>query len=242
MRVHELLEGTTENIDVLKKMGFAVRSELPDHIPAGQTIRVKLDKSDTFYNTVKTYQSLHPELYQKYKGAFAKLRTTSFVIINNKEYYDPYKGKNVTTGFGYYSSSDNTVVVFAYRLKDMQDETGTVYVKNVFFSMLDSIIQHEIRHLFQDAQYGEYSMSMKAQSRPYAAQSIEIDATWHQLVSSILPTPNDTAKSYTRRITSELNKYKDLTDKEAEHYYRKTMRYFAEYADHQWGIKQNVRK
>lgn len=152
------------------------------------------------------------------------METTKLRVVNDPDYKDRHYPTERGV-WGYHSSSENLLLVWLSNIHNQVGYRSDTHPR--------STLAHEIRHLFQHALYPKYFNSMQAFKKPYESQQIEIDAVWSQLLGSELDVedyrgyPND----FIEEVIGQLMARKKLSDKEIQHYSRKTMKYYRQFFD-----------
>lgn len=199
-------EATYENIKVLKELANIIVNHT--QIPQDNINTIYLSQIPQFTQLYNQY------INTKFKTAFQIMETTEIIFINDPNYNDKYFGKNTNYG-GYWSSTDNQIVIFLYN-----NITNT--------NNLIKVLIHELRHLFQTALYGDYANSIIAHKPKYESRPIELDATWHDIIgNTIIEYYYGVPTEYADHILYDMKKIKSLSPKIEKHYYRKTLKYYA---------------
>jgi hypothetical protein len=215
----KLNEASIENIRVIKQLTNAIWSSLPD-VPEGTVKDVYLSRLSGFNRIYNMYND-----NEKFIKPFSIMETTKLRIVNDPNYKDPYY--STARGiWGYHSSNDNLLLVWMSNIR--------AHTKgHQLDTHLRSTLAHEIRHLFQNALYPKYFNSTQAFKKSYESQQIEIDAVWSQLLSSEIDVENYNGHpaDFIEEVMGQLMSRKKLSDKEIQHYSRKTMKYYRQFFD-----------
>lgn len=215
MRYTDLIvhEATTENIDILKKLGNSIWKDLPG-VPYGVVKKIYLSQMPSFDALYQQYRD-----HKKFAPVFQVLETTRIHLINDDRYVDRWH-HNSTDIWGYHSSSENLLLLWINNIAKQVESTN---MRQAVFTTL----VHELRHLFQYALYPQYWQDHKAFKKPYEERDIEIDAVWSQILSSIVDVADykNNAESFLTIVMRALMSEKKLNQKQITHYGRKTIKY-----------------
>lgn len=213
----QLAEASVENIRVLKQLALAIWNSVGG-VFEGETKEVYLSQLPGFTRIYQAYND-----HEKFSLPFAIMETTKLRIVNDEDYQDQHYPNN-TRVWGYHSAADNLLLIWMSNIARHPVEINAA---------ARSTLVHELRHLFQHALYPEYFKSRKAFQKPYEEQQIEIDAVWSQLLAAEIDVSDyqDAHTDFVSDVMQQLMAYKKLSDREIQHYSRKTVKYFRQFFD-----------
>jgi len=215
----KLIEASIDNIEVLRDLTDAIWRSLPE-IPEGEVYTnyvVQLRRVDKVF---QKYENI-----EKFKKAFEILGTTRIVVVNDETYKDRHYPTEKGV-WGYHSAAENLLLIW---LSNIIGATGFSNPINY----AKSTLVHELRHLFQHAEYPEYFKSRQAFKKEYKKQPIEIDAVWSQILGQEIDIEGYESypEDYVQEVLQKLMDAKSLSDKEVQHYSRKTLKFYNQYFD-----------
>jgi hypothetical protein len=161
----------------------------------------------------------------KYSEAVAAVRQVSLVFDNRAEVMD-------LAWIGFYQSLPQRIV--GVRISALMRSAETVSLDavlayrnpDVVIQSFRSILLHEFRHVFQSFLYPGYYEHIINSNVDYKRDKTEIDASWMHHLEDYNPRDFDRPERYAREVMDSLAGYKILTEKEKQHYFRKTARYY----------------
>jgi ribosomal protein S18 acetylase RimI-like enzyme len=224
MRLSDLFESTTGNMEILKDISKLLIDKMPQKIFHDEIKRIWGDDLN-----------LKPlrEKYQKNKQHLAflnKIEITRFVFSNSE--------KHMSTTLGWYNVSQNElfICISAFMRSNETVELKNILAKEYSLSALKTfrgILLHELRHVFQAVDYTDYFHSsadrakMGASTGDYTSNPIELDAAWfHHLQDYDVEEYKHAPNSYVKDVMKSFSGYKKLSKKQLDHYKKKTGAYF----------------
>lgn len=187
MKVRDLIEGSAENIGVLKDMVKAVLKSWPEYIPEDSEYIFGRDPSiDVPEENGNTHELPGiDELIKKYEDYPKIVRglknfKNSVIVVDNR--------KSTMNGneLGVYKWKH--VVVYISAIKKNYDavydgDIGGWKARATF----NKVLAHELRHFFQDDEYSGHMRSGKEFTKDWNQRPMEWDAEWTAIISQYNP-------------------------------------------------------
>lgn len=214
MKISELTEATNVNVNIINNIIDQIFNMLPNEIGPFTTSRpLEINGKNLNLEALK-------ERFPKFKEFFNHLSETKFHFINSPQY------ENVRT-LGLYDADNNIVVINLSRTMEYFSTHKHEHVtKKSSPTSTYAVLFHEIRHIMQHKDYPDYFSSDIDRKREYTKRDIEIDSTWHNIIAIHDP-KKFKPKAYVHRVMDDLNHYRDLTQDQKNHYYKKTLKYYS---------------
>jgi ribosomal protein S18 acetylase RimI-like enzyme len=223
MRLSDLFESTTGNMEILKDISKLLIDKMPQKIFHDEIKRIWGDDLNL--------KPLREKYQEKKQIAFLnKIEKTRFVFSNHK--------RDISTILGWYNVSQNElfICISAFMRSNETVELKDILAKENYLSPLKTfrgILLHELRHLFQAVDYSDYFHSsadrakMGASSGDYTSNPIELDAAWfHHLQDYDVEEYKHAPNSYVKDVMKSFSGYKKLNKKQLDHYRKKTGAYY----------------
>jgi hypothetical protein len=208
-----LKEATNINVKIINEIIDQIFYMLPKELELSE-----LTKTFTIHGSRLDLEKLS-EQFPKFNDFFDHIKNVRFQFLNSPRFEDhPTKGL--------YNPDENLIVVnvsgilgyFAHPKSALTDRKGTFSVYAVMF--------HEIRHVMQHKDYPDFFTSKKDRDKDYKKRDIEIDAMWYNIIAVYNPS-KFRPKAFAHRVIEDLLHYRELTDKQKDHYYKKTLKYYS---------------
>lgn len=216
MKMTNVTEATITNIELLEEISDIILGKLPDSIDKNTKVTIEgYYISDDLKKIYRKYKNT------KYQKALIKVASTDYIFTF---------GKTKSTEYGYYDASNARIVIHLYnsinyRNRDIEklSKSQIMNTKNVKTTLV-----HELRHLFQYSEYPDfYSKDLK--KGDYKKSKIEIDAAFSHIIQETDPFKYEIPYRYAQAVMVGLIYYKELSDKQIKHYYKKTLDYFYQF-------------
>jgi hypothetical protein len=219
MRYTDLIvhEATVENIDILKKLAKAIWKDLP-RVSHGETRIFRISQLPSFESIYQQYRD-----HKKFARVFDRLKDYQIHVVNNNRYFDYQYGDDPDI-LGYHSAKYKMLLIWLSNIN--RHFPGVDTTEHAVSTLI-----HELRHLFQHALYPRYMSSLKAIRKPYEEQDIEIDATWSQILGSVITVDYyaDDASKFADIVMQTLTTEKKLNAKQLKHYRIKTIKFHQQF-------------
>jgi len=222
MVIRDLVEGTFDNMAVLRDCVELLIRNLPYQFPANQTIwlaGVNLNGLDAIINKYKG---------TPYETTINSIKLMAFAFRNTEALI-----QSGTVG-AYRAKPDMMVLINvsafmrsaeAVRVEDVLRQ----YRAELPIKTFKAILLHELRHVFQSFSYEPYYYGRgNREDLLYKKSPVEIDAAWSHHLQDFDVTQYPDANSYTDAVMASFASYKSLTPPQYDHYRRKTLRYYVE--------------
>ena len=220
MKIGHILEGTTENISLLKDVVSLIVANLPEYFVLDTEYEIYGSKLQAKGNVNYTLTDLETK-YPKFAEIIKYIGETHFVFPYYRE------NRRVKT-YGEYSSVDNQVFVNLAAIANSDDEklkkSTLLGDRNNIYGFIPVLV-HEVRHIIQHRHYPDHFFSRGRQGE-YTTREIEIDAMWHNILDTYDPAKFKNARAYTTVIMNDLKNTRTLTAKQEELYTKKTINYY----------------
>lgn len=212
MRINQITEATNVNMNIIQQLTNMVLDKLPDKIgesthERGLTIRINTDELK--------------EKYPKFKDFFEYIDQTRFLFLNSIK-YESSKVK------GFYSPTSNVIGVNVSGIKGMYYQYSKEHLlkkdENIFG--IYGVLYHELRHVMQHKDYPDY-FKKDVETDDYRKKDTEIDAMWYNIIGSY-NIKRFKPKAFANRVMDDLERNRDLTPKQFDHYYKKTLKYYTD--------------
>jgi ribosomal protein S18 acetylase RimI-like enzyme len=219
MRLSDLFESTTGNMEILKDVVDVIISKLPATFESGSVTHI--DGESLPLNILEKKYKKNP----KHLTFLNKIKDMTFVFTNAIP-------KNKKT-LGFFMSALDLILI---HLSIFMKSNTTMLLRDVLEmsngNTFRGILLHELRHVFQSIDYPDYMYSdnrhaLTLQQDGYSIDPIELDAAWfHHLQDYNIEEYVDTPHGYVRDVMQSFSGYKKLSKKQFEHYKRKTAVYY----------------
>jgi hypothetical protein len=221
MRYTDLIvhEATTENIDILKKLGKAIWKDLPE-VFFGENKIFRISQLPSFEPIYQQYRD-----HKKFAPVFDRLKDHEIHVVNNPQYFDLFYGDNQEI-FGYYSAKHKMLLIWLSNINRYFSDSNTT-------EHAVSTLIHELRHLFQFALYPQGTSRFKAIKKPDNEQDVKIDTTWKEILRHAFEiefSANDKSQVADWVIQNLTNAHK-LNSKQKKRYRNKTIKLLKNYAE-----------
>lgn len=220
LKENQLFEASFENVEMLKELANSIWNSIPE-VEEGQVYENYVSQLRRVDKVFQKYEKM-----DKFKKAFEILGTTRIRVVNDENYKDRHYTADQGV-WGYHSASENLLLIWLSNI--MRPEVISIR----YSGSAKSTLVHELRHLFQHAEYPEYFKSRQAFRKEYSRQPIEIDAVWTQIIAHDIDVDQFETypEDYVQEVLGSLMSKKSLTDKEIQHYSRKTLKFYNQYFD-----------
>lgn len=212
MRFNELMEATNVNVAIINDVIEEIFVNLPEIVKGAAVISGSELDLDALRNK-----------FPDFSDFFDYLSTLSFQFLNARDYS--------RQPIGWFSHRNKWVVVNLRKIiGEREEHTAEEIIDDTTIGNYGltprAVLFHEIRHAMQYSHYPTYMTSKKSRSKSYASRDVEIDAFWLQAIAEYNPRrlkPHD----FARKVMEYLNKFQELSDLQIKHYYKKTLKYYA---------------
>lgn len=207
-------ESTIENMQLLEDISDIILKDLPDELKIGYQAVVQGFK---LVNDLK-------QIYKKYKNTKYRDAIAKVASSNYKFTFAPTSRKS----FGHYSHNTNTIVVNIYNIIDSPHKHFMKKIKKkqmLAIPRVKSTLIHELRHLFQYSEYPEF-YNKELTTGDYKTSPIELDASFMHILKETDPSTFKLPDMFAKVTMANFMVYKNLTDKQLYHYYKKAINYF----------------
>ena len=254
MRYYEfMVENTKNNMTILSEIADCILEVFPAVVERGDTRQFALNRSQKFMDVYQKYWGRSGSIFLKdlsdkdikvYRDALYVLESTQITVCNDPNFTDYYYGNRHSlpesgAGWAYYSDRLNLIMIYAYKFAKNIDGSTGAFTLAADKEYIKSMLVHELRHLFQFAEYGKFMRNVEKSNKfPYEERNYEIDASWNDTLSmanidqyKLYPnlTPEELAKHFADSVMNHLTKIKKLTPEQVKHYRRKTLTYFSDH-------------
>lgn len=224
MKLLDLFEKTRINIEVLGALADAILSEVRYSIDYGQRATVKLDPQ--FAETIRARYGDFEAALAEYIAKWVPITFINIgpaVLSGSYQHYPDHKDYRM----------DSITVILPQDPANPQQMMGSRQIQKN--TTVKSTLMHEMRHVSQRTRFGEYYQSQAtdvsdlstdtytSQMAKYKTDPMEIDAAFTHIINnnSHIVDPRE----FTKAVITDLTTYKQLTDKQREHYFRKAAAY-----------------
>jgi hypothetical protein len=251
LKLLDLTETLFANAQVLNDLVSLILDQWPDTIPANSKYvigqpHVQLDPRIGMSGPVPGIDNLI-EKYEDYPQLVRGLRyfrSRGWVELDNTSTALEH------TGTGYYHWGKKYVVVNVAGLQGRTNIFRKAFLKHFKSAIFETLV-HELRHYFQDVDFGSYLQSSHASKGEWSSRPVEWDAEWNAVITQYnvnrWSDPSEFADAvvdhWVKSINDRSTQYR-LPDKQINKYRRKTVRYFFQNNDFfmKSAFKQAIRK
>jgi len=211
MKIKQITEATSINMNLLKDLTKIILSRLPNTFVEDNTFKVMFNEK----NIVDLL-----EKYPQKSNTINKLRQLQIDFIHKWIFV------NVGT-YGAYEPDKHTILI---NVSAISGKTSDVTLKELQSARSDNfsllpVLVHELRHAMQWIEYKTYA-ERSLTSKRYKSREVEIDAAWHDVLELYDPTDFTNAKIYELQVMVALTKERGLNKKQYDHYRKKTIKYY----------------
>lgn len=222
MKIHELIESTIGNMQVLNDCVDLVISRIPYKIKENEQVDIQFNID---HGDVRKLSDRYNK-YPYWEAAIKKFSSMRIILTNDERFI-----RNSTIGS--FSAETGQIVLYISALmrssKEVtRDELLSKRVDNYPIKTFRAILLHEIRHLFQYSSYPKFynRPEMVDYAKNYQSEPIEIDAAWYHHLTDFDVSDYTNPESYVNDVMKSFSDYKKLSPRWQSHYRRKTAIYF----------------
>ncbi len=223
MKLSHLFENP-QVMDLLGEVADWIIDLLPATIRDGETAKVSLGSYSRERELEKLLDRYGGD--QRFRAGLRELSSLEIYVDN--EHTSSIKGS-----YTHMSHRRDAVIVVYCKTGSNEDEWGKPLYTTArkahegISTTLKSTLVHELRHHFQRYSYSNY-YGKNIGTGDYHKNPIEIDAAWFHHLEEFDATEYSSAKSFANALMKSFTEYKrmDPTGKWAQHYYRKTIKYW----------------
>lgn len=214
-----IVEKTLTNMNALSDCADLIIENMPYNFPSGMDDEYLVSDFRGAENLIKKYENT------KFEGNI-KVFVSKYIVryISEKSNL----GGALITGHGRYELLLNIAGYMHENADFTRYQILDAAHADAGIKTFKSVVLHELRHLFQQVEYPNYSNSERNIS--YTKDPIEVDAAWHHHLQDRPPYNYSNAQSYVKDVMAGFTKYKDLSDKQIRHYAAKTAAYWHDYS------------
>jgi hypothetical protein len=212
MLIYEIItEATNVNVKIIDEIITQIIKNLPESIKESDIDNpVKVLGKDLNLDKLKNS-------YPKFTDFFEHLTETEFLFLNTMN----LETVNV---LGSYNAKNNIVKINISGILGYDYHPSKEFFEKTTNSVY-AVLFHEIRHIMQHRDYPDFFTNDKARKKPYNKRDIEIDASWYHIVSSV-NIKHFTAARFANHVMNLLQRNRELTSKQKQHYYKKTLAFY----------------
>lgn len=234
MKIRELTEAVFANAQVLKDLAALILNQWPDTIPDNSMFvigqpRIQDDPRIAGTHPIEGIDQLiekyedYPQLVQ----GLTQFRTTGLVLLINTQ-----KGLE-TDAMGSYHYGKKFVKLNIAQMQGRTDAFDVELLKYFRKTIIETLV-HELRHYFQDVDFGPYIQSDRSRKGEWSERSMEWDAEWNAVLTNYDPNqwsnPSDFADAVIDHWVREINNrsatgYR-LSDQVINQHRKKAIKYF----------------
>ena len=211
-------------MELLQEVADWIIDLLPATIRDGETAKVSLGSYSRERELEKLLDRYGGD--QRFRAGLRELSSLDIYVDN--EHTSSIKGSYTHMSH----RRDAVIVVYCKTGSNESDWGKPLYTsarqaQNGIDVTLKSTLVHELRHHFQRYSYSKY-YGKNIGTGDYHKNPIEIDAAWFHHLEEFDATEYSSAKSFANALMKSFTEYKrmDPTGKWAQHYYRKTIKYW----------------
>lgn len=214
MKISDLMEATNINVTIINNLIDQIFKMLPSEIGNSTYEKALTIKGENL--NIENLKTKFPQ----FKEFFNHIKQTKFMFLNAPQF------ENSST-LGLYNSDKNIVIINLSRTMEYFANHKKEYIiSSKTTTSTYAVLFHEIRHIMQHKDYPDYFSSDIDRQREYTKRDIEIDSTWYNIIAVHDP-KKFKPKAYAHRVMDDLNYHRTLTQKQKDHYYKKTLKYYS---------------